>query len=551
MDLVHKAATYFHTVRHLRPVQVYGRVWFKLNRPRPRLGPAPLRRCVRGDWVSPALKPSRMVSPTGFRFLNEFHELNFPEDWNSSGREKLWLYNLHYFDDLNAEGSREREGWHRTLIMQWIKDNPPGHGNGWEPYPLSLRIVNWIKWALAGNRLEEAWLHSLAVQVRYLSQRLEWHLLGNHLFANVKALVFAGGFFQGDEAGDWLTKGLKILSRELDEQVLADGGHFERSPMYHSIIYEDLLDLINLFAVYPDALPAGWRAFPDRLRELARKMGDWLVGMTHPDGEIALFNDAAFDIAASPAELSQYAGRLGMGREDPPWGAVTHLDDSGYVRYQWGEAVLIADVGEIGPDYLPGHAHADTLGFEMSLYGQRIFVDSGTSCYGSGEERLRQRSTKAHNTVVVNGENSSEVWGGFRVAQRARPQALRITEENGQIVVRCAHDGYTRLPGRPLHGREWVFAAHSLRIIDTVEGMFSSAVARYHLHPDVAVEVSDNGREGRLYLSDGLELVWYVGGGTATVAPSTYHPKFGVSHPTRCLDVEIEGKRVELAISWE
>src|SRR5438270_568337 len=79
---------------------------------------------------------------------------------------KLWLYNLHYFDDLRAEGATDRLPWQRDLIARWIVENPPAAGNGWEPYPASLRIVNWIAWALAGNDLGAAALQSLAVQVR-------------------------------------------------------------------------------------------------------------------------------------------------------------------------------------------------------------------------------------------------------------------------------------------------------------------------------------------------------------------------------------------------
>ena len=551
MMLVSKAATYFHTVRYLRPVQLYGRIWFKLYRPRPQLDPSPPLRNSSGGWVAPAVKSSGMVSPTGFCFLNESHELSFPEDWNSPEREKLWLYNLHYFDVLNSDGPEERGDWHRALIGRWIEDNPPGYGNGWEPYPSSLRIVNWIKWALAGNRLEDAWIDSLAVQVRYLAKRLEWHLLGNHLFANVKTLVFAGVYFAGEEAEHWLAKGLDILEREIDEQILADGGHFERSPMYHSIIFEDLLDLLNLFAAYPEALPVHWRSFPERVHAVAVKMHGWLACMVHPDGNIALFNDAAFGIAPPPAELDAYALRLGLEKMPSCREGVERMSESGYLRCQQGSAVLIVDVGEIGPDYLPGHAHADTLGFEMSLFGQRLFVDSGTSCYGGSEERVRQRSTSAHNTVTVDGKDSSEVWGGFRVARRARPESLRILDDDNRILIHCLHDGYTRLPGRPVHGREWCFSANSLRITDTIKGKFRNAVARYHLHPDVVIEISTGGREGGIVLPENRRLAWWLSGGIATVTLSTYHPRFGVSLPNQCLEVSIEGAKAELTIAWE
>ena len=189
------AGKYWHTMRHLRPAQIYGRVWFKLNRPRPDLRPAPDLREVSGKWSRPVKRPQSMLGKSEFVFLNESGEIEGVADWNNSEKEKLWLYNLHYFDDLNARDAVSRINWHSALLAQWIGDNPVGEGNGWEPYPLSLRIVNWIKWTLAGRELGEEARQSLAVQTRFLRARLETHLLGNHLFANAKALVFAGLFF--------------------------------------------------------------------------------------------------------------------------------------------------------------------------------------------------------------------------------------------------------------------------------------------------------------------------------------------------------------------
>ena len=133
-------------------------------------------------------------------------------------------------------------------------------------------------------------------------------------------------------------------------------------------------------------------------------------------------------------------------------------------------------------DYLPGHAHADTLTFELSVHGQRLLVNSGTSCYGTGAERLRQRGTAAHNTVVLNDEDSSEVWGGFRVARRARPLAPTVALGTTHQAAHCAHDGYKRLPGKPHPERRWDLTEHGLRITDHIKGPFTTAQARYHFH---------------------------------------------------------------------
>jgi len=113
---------------------------------------------------------------------------------------------------------------------------------------------------------------------------LEFHLLGNHLLANAKALVFAGCFFSGDEADGWLRTGLDLLEAEFAEQILDDGAHFELSPMYHAVILEDVLDLIQLRRAVPGP---GWCEKVRSGAHWRRGCWAWLDAMSHPDGEIS------------------------------------------------------------------------------------------------------------------------------------------------------------------------------------------------------------------------------------------------------------------------
>lgn len=381
------------------------------------------------------------------------------------------------------------------------------------------------------------------MQSRWLARRLEYHLLGNHLFTNAKALVFAGSYFEGSEAGSWLARGLAILDRELPEQILGDGGHFELSPMYHSLALEDLLDLINV---------ARWAGHPQyaRWRDRIAPMRGWLAAMCHPDGEIAFFNDAAFGVAPSPIELDGYAKRLGFPVVAEIAPAVGLLPDSGYVRVERGPVVALLDVARIGPDHLPGHAHADTLSFELSLNGQRAIVNSGTSIYGVGPERLRQRGTSAHSTVTIEDENSSEVWSGFRVARRARPQGLSVLQDDGGWTIVCAHDGYGRLPGHPRHRRTWQFHDLGFIVSDSIEGGHSHAVVAFHFHPNAIPSAAPNGLRGALAVSPGVALNWQVETGHAAIEPSTWHPEFGLSLPSyRLLVTPISGESV-VRFSW-
>ena len=505
---------------------------------------APATRSIKANWVNPCKKNPSLLSPYCFRFLNQEHELNSVKDWNNPQWEKLWLYNLHYFDDLQACDAENKKALHLDLIGKWIEENPPGMGNGWEPYPTSLRIVNWIKWALEGNGLPDEALHSLVVQTRYLFKKLEVYLLGNHLFANAKALVFAGLFFAGNEAELWLNKGLQILAKEVPEQVLADGGHFERSPMYHAIILEDILDLVNIMRTCGRTPPVIWLSSVE-------KMLFWLKVMCHPDKRTGFFNDCAFGIAPDLVDLEQYAVRLGFSNVDSPREGINQLMDSGYVRLQKGDAVLIADVGRIGPDYLPGHAHADTLSFEFSLrgktdkQGQRIFVNSGISCYSNSKERLMQRGTVCHNTLVIDGKNSSEVWGEFRVAKRAYPLGLEVEDkENQGLWIRCGHDGYTRLKGKPVHWRKWCLKDNSLEIKDLVTGDFSEAVAFYHLYPGATVDL-----QGKKILLDDI-CIKFQTDAEVFLEDTYYYPEFGRAVPNKCLVIKLAKNEYSIKFKW-
>jgi uncharacterized heparinase superfamily protein len=541
--MLKRSRLYLHTLKHLKPAQLWGRVWLRFYRPSVGTGNIPAVRPVDRTY-RPCGRPPSLLGIAHFIFLNKSVDFGEFIDWQRPDLPLLWLYNLHYFDDLNAEAANAREKWHNQLIADWVTKNPPTVGVGWQSYPISLRSVNWIKWHLAGSDLTDAALSSLAMQVRYLRKRLEIHLLGNHLWANAKALVFAGCFFEGEEADEWLEKGLKLIKRELSEQVLGDGGHFELSPMYHAIVLEDLLDLVQLATLYP-------QCFGDSLRDgciqRISAMLSWLSAMSHPDGGISFFNDATHGIAPDLPALTRYASMLNLpgGTAD----AITQLlTDSGYARAQNVTACLIADVGSIGPNYLPGHAHADTLSFELSLFGQRVIVNQGIDRYGADQERLRQRGTAAHSTVELDEQDSSEVWSGFRVARRAYPQQRSFETSEVAVSIHCAHDGYRRLPGRVIHQRSWVLTEEALMITDNLKGTFSKAVAFFHLHP--SIRIVSVGLQGCVLDVDGNEVDVTITGGELSLCAGSYHPGFGISESTKTLQVLMTSAQLSTIIRW-
>lgn len=481
--------TYLNTIRYLKPEQVYRRV--DRLRPRSARHIEVRPRARNRGLVEPIRKAPAQLGPNRFRFLNQEREIR---TWNDAGIPKLWLYNLHYFEHSSE-----------ALIERWIRENPAACGNGWEPYPIAVRTVNWIKWALNGGALSGRALASLASQADYLSRTLERHLGGNHLFQDAIALTTAGIFFEGTSARRWLAAGSELLHAQIAEQILADGAHYERSPMYQALIVESLLDLVNISQAYNVPLAAEHALWAGT----AAGMLGWLAALTHPDGEIAFFNDAAFAVASKPQALIGYAARLGV----RPLRATSHA--SGCVRLECGDSVALFDAAPIGPHHQPGHAHADTLSFELSSRGRRVLVNSGTSTYERCAERQWQRSTAAHNTIRVDGVDQSEVWDIFRVARRARPLDVKT---DGETFAEAAHDGYRRLSQPVTHRRRLDLRPGQLIVTDRLEGSGEHRAEVFlHFHPEAQPSISPDAK---------LET---------TLTGTRWYPEFNRSLPNRTL----------------
>ena len=528
MKMLQKALRYYHTVKYLKPIQIYGQIKFRLHKPKvAQIAPPDLAR-VLAPWAQPIRKAIKISGNNEITFLNQSRDVSERTIWSDQTIDKLWLYNLHYFDILNSHVSDTL--WQKNLIQRWIDDNPPFAGNGWEPYTISLRIVNWIKFELAGNSLAPEIRASLATQVRYLLKRLEIHILGNHFLANIKALIFAGCFFKGAEAELWLKRGVKYLNREIKKQILADGGHIELSPMYQAIVLEDVLDIFNMLTAFQKNIPASWL-------QKSQHMFNWLQTLSHPDHDVAFFNDTTLGVAPTLAELTAYRERLQLPQADYTHASLTHLADSGYVRATLDDLTLLADVAAVGANHQPGHAHADSLSFEVSLGQQRLLVNSGISTYTTSPQRLKERGTHTHNTVVVNDSDSTDVWQSFRVARRARIRQLQIENTPDYICISAAHDGYAK-KYKIIHARRWMLGNNKLIIEDDIRGRRIHKIAlHFHLHPAIDVNWLDN-KTLQLRNAYGKHLATLQASHAIVVADSTYHPGFNLAVPNKKIIIE-------------
>lgn len=539
MRPLEKSILYWNTIKRLRYSQILYRLYYMV---RPRLYKKNFPSFLatsKGSWIP--TKNNNIKQLDDKKNILLLGVKGKATQWIPKDKEQLWIYHLHYFDYAADDLQSKDISIIRSIIDNWIEENKVGIGPGWEPYPLSLRIVNWIKFALNGHNISTAMVESLGLQTWFLNRNIEYHLLGNHLFRNAKALCFAGSFLKTQYSQKWLNKGINIIIKELEEQVLDDGGNFELSPMYHSNMIEDILDLINLHNHYPDTQLSN---LIEELSKKVSKMLTWLTFMTHPDGEIAFFNDTALNMSLNLSELKEYALKLGIEGQHREFNGTTHLKDSGYGIVSSEHFKLICDIGKIGPDYMPGHGHADVLSFELSINNERVFVNSGTSIYGLSNERLEQRKTKAHNTVEVDRVDSSEVWNGFRVAKRAYPNNICV-EEN---CIRASHSGYQRLKGDVIHNREWKVSDLSIKIIDKISGKFNIATAYYHVHPQITVIKKDSSTY-ELNHANGKSYEFRISGGISKLINSFWYPEFGTSIPNKTFQIDIKNRELISSIT--
>jgi uncharacterized heparinase superfamily protein len=487
-------------------------------------------------WSS---KPPDLLLNFTFKFIGVKH--SFPKliQWDQSSLPLLWRYNLNYFDFLNSQKSINHYSKLNLIIEEWVNQIEPFTGTPWAPYPTSLRIVNWIKFDMTYSCLSHSAKKSLFNQSIWLSKKLEYHLLGNHLFANAKALLFSGAYFDGKIADKILQKAIQILDEELVEQINSDGLHFELTPMYQSIILEDILDIIqinNAFNILPKYLL-------NKLCESSQIMLTALIDLTHPDGGFAFFNDTALNNSSKTSDLCSYAKNLGVipsrgeGRIVSHSGnlKVIHLQQSGYIVFKSSHLYLVFDAAEVGAKYIPGHAHADSLSFELSLFGERFIVNGGTSTYENSEQRALERSTRAHSTVEVDGRNSSEVWSSFRVGSRADISNLEISAmEPDSFLIRCSHNGYKKiLSNNIIHTRTLKIAKNSLIVIDKVTNEFKEAKARYIFHPKVAIKRITS-TEWMAFLPSGNQIN-IQSSSEGSIEDGFFSPQFGVTIPTKNL----------------
>ena len=337
-------------------------------------------------------------------------------DWAHSipaeGDHQMWRVKLAHMGFLCPLLSEGDPCAHRlaTTLARYARAHSDFAAKGafigfWFPYAASHRILALgagLVMAQKRRRLDASSKVELAeflrLNVAFLLDNIEHELCNNHLERNLAALCLY--FSHAQSVPPAIAKKLEQWVMHLVTQTIAvDGVQVERSPMYQGLSMAALAVMAETPFL---SLP-----LQTLLRSRAQAVREAFALLCHSDGEVALFNDAWH------GEVPVWTGPSAPdGRSILPQG--------GYGRLSKGKDVCLMDAGPLGPAWNPGHGHADFLSVEVSLGGERLIVDPGTSRYNTGPERARERSAAAHNGPIWVGHEPVEFFGAFKVANLAQ-----------------------------------------------------------------------------------------------------------------------------------
>ena len=470
------SGTWLRTLVHLTPRQMLYQGLRRLRGPARR--PAGVaREGLTGVALAmpPPAVEGMLMATGGLRLLGHSTYDPCVDGWEPEA-EPLYRYTLHYHGWLSQLPVPRA----RDLVEHWIEHHR--EGVGWEPYPTAMRTLHWLGWLGeqeshldAGTRRRI--FGSMAAQLEHLRLHVEHHLGGNHVWTDLAALCSAGLSLAGPAVVP-LNALLPVFATQVEAQLGPDGVHRERTPSYHCLLAEQLAGVVALNPARINAQVAA------RLESALERMVLALPAFTHPDGDVALWNDSQLGAPVTPQRL---AGRLGRELPEGPADA----PQAGLFRRAFGPWTLLFNTGGVGLPHQPGHIHADGLAIELSLHGERIVIDAGVGTYAPGSGRDYARSTRAHNTVTV-GEgdpNQHELWAAHRVGGRARHSDL----SHGPDFLEARVHGY-RAAGA--HRRRLQWDGERLICEDTVEPHVA-ATMRLFVPQSCQLILRDNAWHGR------------------------------------------------------
>lgn len=467
-----------------------------------------------------------------YTFLDRTIDFGDRIDWTHPAIDAeplFWRLKLEAFEGfewlvLSGASPSAVEGVRSSLerqALRWGAANPIGEGRylrrSWIPHSVSLRVLHWcryVAWCAGGDvAVPDRLLELVYKNALFLDAHVEHDVGGNHLVENAVALLAAGTLFDAHDTG-WTERARRLFEAAADEQFLADGCHFERSPMYHVTVlrrYATAYDLLSSLG-----LPTGV------VRSTAEAAMGFLARLIRPGGRIPLLNDAVHGEAIEATSCLSYCRACGLTRTDPP---KDPSEGSGYRLLPTAAGTMLFDVGDVGPPHLPAHSHNDHLSVLLRVDGRPVLADTGVYDYGANRRRRYARSVAAHNTAQYGSAEPIPIGGSYLLGRRTRVSV--VADEPGCITARYARRGVG--PAYE-HRRTVATTGPGWEVVDDVsadgDGRYT---VRYHFHPgvDVAGAAAAEGGFDVALDGDRIARVRVHGGDRCGLARSPYFPAYG------------------------
>ncbi|MDD3377291.1 MAG: alginate lyase family protein [Candidatus Riflebacteria bacterium] len=538
---------YYNTLAYLKPEQTVGRVKFMLRRKFEitRFSPA---------LVDTARKNTERIVSAGFEAItfnfnnSEQRMLCNRIKWSSSDYgwlekpEKLWLYKLNYFDwifdnKLNLQVAE-------YAILDWICKNADSRAETWEPYPMSRRLISWVKWLKKNEKnlivsTVKCVSEAIECQLDRLFRDVEYHIQANHVITNLQAILAAVDYLlsQNFALHKDFKKIIDELINQLNLQFFADGGHFERSPMYHVEMMAAVEDIKNSLErlvkrqQIKHVLVMQMQFTLSLCVKKLSRMQIWLSKLTHPDGKVAMFGDSA-----AVAGNLNYEPKL-----------VELLNESGFFIYRKKPIYFVLSASAPSPSFQPGHSHCDALSFELSFQDKKIVTDTGCGSYQNFEVREHCRKSLSHNIPQIEHLDQSEMYDSFKVGARAKVLAKNF-DERRKLLEMTVLDRYGQK-----FTRKVLFGGNYIEVSDkitnrTMTGAFISVLHLSDEVKDITTAKRDVAAEFEI---EGYNFV-VCADSRYRISNHTYYKDFGKpAEGKKIIFNNCEGNEIAYVLRWE
>jgi hypothetical protein len=489
-----------------------------------------------------------------------------------------------------------------SLLSDWNERNPIGKGVNWTVAmeaalrAISLCLTMELLWPFTDA--EKPWLDkmtaSLWQHLRFIEARSELSFLvrSNHYLSNIVGLTSLSAYLQGPGMQRRLRKYAGAVKREILVQTYADGGDSEASTGYHVLVAQMFL---HSFVVQQRTGYAIAPEFEARLRRMFEWIGvladeTWKLPLLGDcdNGRVELLSDDITQAMLPAAErhallvgslcgLASQLLRLGLtvdGQEAVGFGLATSaktgkpeqkpvslLPDSGIAVLRSGEASVVFSAMPNGLRGKGSHTHCDKLSVVFRLGADEVFCDSGSRCYTrSAELRNLDRSTKAHNTLMIDGAEQNNLSDDpqflFQCGNEAVVSPIAISE-NGDIIARASHHGYARIGIE--HQRTVELGQRSMQVLDEVAGTGEHVLdLRYVLAPAwrVSVEMM-TGEKASCVITGPRRLTLQCDADSQlalSVIPATISREYGAAIVSSCIRIQTTASlpaKVRTRVQWD